>query len=131
MDEAEFQALKAAEGWPFGEITQEQMPVPIHKYLRADVDACLKERMGITVEHLSPVPYGGPGGREFSRSTTLLYLPEYEAYYNFVSDVDPGECTSGWYSADTACLTGDLSVLMLWNRNGSWRFQSYLPLQTK
>ena len=131
--EAEFQALKAEEGWPFGDLSLDRMPVPIHKYLRADVDACLKEHMGITTEYLDFSPYNGSGARDYSRSTTLLCLPEYGAYYNFVSDMDPGwfECTSGWYSEDTACLMSDTSVLTLKNRNGSWHFQSYLPLRTK
>lgn len=131
--EAEFEALKAAEGWPFGDISRDRMPVPIGKILRSDVDASLKEHMGITTEYLYSVPYSGPGAREYSRSSPFLYLPEYEAYYNFVSDVDPGyfQCVSGWYSEAVACLTGDNSVLTLRNRDGSWYFQSFLPLRTK
>lgn len=131
--EAEFEALKAAEDWPFGDISRDQMPVPIHKYLRSDVDAGLKEHMGITTEYLYSVPYSGPGAREYSRSAPFLYLPEYEAYYNFVSDVDPGsfQCTSGWYSEGMARLTGDTQVLTLENWNGNWRFRSFLPLRTE
>lgn len=131
--EAEFEALKAAEDWPFGDISHDQMPVPIHKYLRSDVDAGLKEHMGITTEDLSPDPYDGPGAKEYSRNTVLLYLPEYEAYYNFVSDVDPGyfQCVSGWYTDTEARLTGDTSVLTLENRDGNWYFRSFLPLRTE
>lgn len=134
--EAEFEALKAAEDWPFGGTgwdTLEQMRVPIHMYLRSDVDASLKEHMDITTEDLSPDPYDGPGAKEYSRNTVLLYLPEYEAYYNFVSDVDPGyfQCVSGWYTDTEARLTGDTSVLTLENRDGNWYFRSFLPLRTE
>lgn len=130
--EAEFEALKVAESWPFGDAAREEMLVPIHKYLRADVDACLKEYMGITTEYLGG-SYRGPGAEAHSRSETLCYLPEYEAYYNFVSDMDQGcfQCISGWYSEDTARLWGDASVLTLRNQNGSWYFQSFLPLRAK
>lgn len=131
--EAEFEALKAAEDWPFGDISRDRMPVPIHKYLRSDVDAGLQKHMGITTEHLYSVPYSGPGAEEYSRSSPFLYLPEYEAYYNFVSDVDPGyfQCTSGWYSESMARLTGDTQVLTLGNWNGTWLFRSFLPLKTE
>lgn len=33
-DDAEFEALKAAEGWPFSADRLDQMPVPVHKYSR-------------------------------------------------------------------------------------------------
>lgn len=127
--EAEFEALKAAEGWPFGDTAREEMLVPIHKYLRTDVDACLKEHMGVTTEYLG----GGPGAKAHSKGETLCYLPEYEAYYNFVSDMDQGcfQCTSGWYSEDTARLWSADSVLTLRNQDGSWYFQSFLPLRAE
>lgn len=60
--EEEFEALRAAEGWPWEtDRPLEKMPVPIHKYLRADVDASLMEHMGITTADLTGVS-GRNGG---------------------------------------------------------------------
>ncbi len=123
-DEAEFQALTKADGWPFGEITLEEMPVPVSKFLRADVDEALTEHAGITTADLTGVNAG---------NTSLLYLEEYDAYYNFVSDFGPGwfQCESGWYTDAEARLTGANRVLTLRKEDDRWLFASFLPLETE
>ena len=56
IEEAEFEALKNAENWPFGkDITQHEMPVPIHKFPADVVDEALKQHMGIGLDDLSGV----------------------------------------------------------------------------
>ena len=79
-DGPEFEALKAAEGWPFHVDHLDQMPVPIHKYSRADVDAYLEEHAGITTSDLTTIP---------DSTADLMYLPECDAFYNFTSDASP------------------------------------------
>lgn len=62
--------------WPFdGDL----VPVPIRRYTRQTVDRVLEEYAGITVHDLSGV------GMD-----TVLYLEEYDAWYNFTSDYGPG-----------------------------------------
>lgn len=124
--EEEFEALRAAEDWPWEtDRPLEKMPVPIHKYLRADVDASLMEHMGLATADLT-----GVSGRN---GELLLYLEEYDAYYNFTSDLGPGVfyCKGGWYTDTEAHLTGIHSVLTLENREGKWLIRSHLPLETE
>lgn len=120
--EKEFQALKAEEDWPFGDIARNRMPVPIHKYLRSDVDAALTERAGVTTADLTGANTG---------DLLLLYLEEYDAYYNFTSDFGPGvfQCESGWYTDTEARLTGANAVLTLRKQGERWLFQSFLPVE--
>lgn len=120
--EEEFQALKAAEDWPFGDIARDRMPVPIHKYLRSDVDAALMEHTGVTTADLTGANTG---------DLLLLYLEEYDAYYNFTSDFGPGvfQCESGWYTDTEARLTGVNAVLTLRKQGDHWLFQSFLPVE--
>ena len=81
-DEAEFQALKGAGGWPFqGVDSLDRMPVPIHRYRRTELDAYLEEHADITTADLTNVP---------ESSGELVYLPETDAFYNFTSDAGPG-----------------------------------------
>jgi len=104
-DEAEFVALKAAENWPFGaDTTLDSMPVPIHKFSVGTVNKALKEYMGITLDDLS-----GVGLDE------LVYLKEYDAYYNFTSDAGAGifVCTSGETQGDIVRLFGENATLTL------------------
>ena len=72
----EFQALMAHPLWPFdGDL----VPVPIRRYTRQTVDQVLEKYAGITTRDLSGV------GMD-----TVLYLEEYDAWYNFTSDYGPG-----------------------------------------
>lgn len=75
-DAPEFQALMDDPLWPFeGGL----VPVPIHRYSRQIVDQALEQYAGITTLDLS-----GAGMDE------VLYLEEYDAWYNFTSDYGPG-----------------------------------------
>lgn len=48
-DVVEFDALKAAENWPFGaDVTLNSMSVPIHKFSSGTVNEALEKYMGIT-----------------------------------------------------------------------------------
>lgn len=75
--EAEFEALREVDGWPFGWVESlEKMPVPVHKYPKRLVDLILGEYAGISTEDLD--------------TSDVAYLPEYDAYYNYTSDFGPG-----------------------------------------
>lgn len=122
-DGPEFEALEAAEGWPFHVDHLDQMPVPIHKYSRADVDAYLEEHAGITTADLTTFP---------ASSADLLYLPEYDAFYNFTSDAGPGVfiCETGRREGDLLILTGGGEELTLEETEaGRYLFRSFLPLE--
>ena len=125
-DSEELQALSQLEDWPFGEdFEPDALPMPTHKYRRADVDAALKTYMGITTADLTHVNDNGP---------TLLYLPEYDAYYNFTSDFGPGTfiCLSGRRDGGRVVLTGSRGELTLEQQpDGSWYFISHLPLEAE
>lgn len=122
-DGPEFEALEAAEGWPFHVDHLDQMPVPIHRYSRADVDAYLEEHAGITTADLTTFPVS---------SADLLYLPEYDAFYNFTSDAGPGVfiCETGRREGDLLILTGGGEELTLEKTEaGRYLFRSFLPLE--
>lgn len=75
-DDPEFQALTAHPLWPFdGDL----VPTPIHRYSRQVVDQVLERYAGITAAELSGVGM-----------YTVIYLEEYDAWYNFTSDYGPG-----------------------------------------
>ena len=75
--EAEFEALRGVDGWPFDWVESlEKMPVPVHKYPKRLVDLILGEYAGISTEDLD--------------TSSVAYLPEYAAYYNYTSDFGPG-----------------------------------------
>jgi len=104
-NEAEFEALKAVENWPFGaDVTLEGMPVPIHRFPVDTVNYALEKYTGITLDDLS-----GVGMDE------LIYLKEYDAYYNFTSDAGAGifVCTSGEMQGDIIRLYGENATLTL------------------
>ena len=122
-DGPEFEALKAAEGWPFSADRLDQMPVPVHKYSRADVDAYLEEHAGITTADLTTFP---------DSTADLLYLPEYDAFYNFTSDAGPGMfiCETGRREGDLLMLTGDGKELTLEEtEDGRYLFHAFLLLE--
>ena len=87
--EAEFEALREVDGWPFGWVESlEKMPVPVHKYPKRLVDLILGEYAGISTEDLD--------------TSSVAYLPEYDAYYNYTSDAGCGTfyCTRGEKDGD-------------------------------
>ena len=116
-NEAEFETLKAEENWPFGaDMILGDMPVPIHKFSADTVNEVLKEYMGITLDDLS-----GAGMDE------LIYLKDYDAYYNFTSDAAFGSfvCTSGEIQGDIIRLYGDNATLTLEKQSDGFLFVSH------
>ncbi len=102
-DEEEFNALKELEGWQFGDVTLDQMPVPIHKFSRAAVDEILGKYGNTSSDKLT----NGRGN--------LLYLEEYDAFYNFTSDfaLNGFECVSGESDGDVITLRSEDGVLKI------------------
>ena len=88
VTDEEFQALRSHALWPFPEAeTLQEMPVPIHKYTSDQVEEVLWRYAGLGLGNLT--------GRK--ESGELLYLPQYDAWYNFTSDFGPAMfvCESG------------------------------------
>ncbi len=102
-DEEEFNALKELEGWQFGDVTLDQMPVPIHKFSRAVVDEILEKHGNTSSDKLT-------NGRD-----NVLYLEEYDAFYNFTSDfaLNGFECVSGESDGDVITLHSESEVLKI------------------
>lgn len=139
VGQAEFEALKRQTDWLRTTETPEEMLVPVHRYPRAEVDAFLERYTGAVTADLTA---SWTWGR-------LVYVPEYDAYYNFTSDFGPGwfECAEGVREGDTVRLTGKSrtlndvppmgdrgrgveAVLTLEEQSdGSWRFVSFLPVE--
>jgi hypothetical protein len=97
--DAEFEALKTVEAWPFDWVeTRDDMPVPIHKYQARIVDMVLKENAGITTADLD--------------TSDVAYLEDYDAFYNYTSDFGPGmfTCTRGEVDGDIVRLYEELET---------------------
>ncbi len=77
LDNPEFQALREQPLYPYE--NEVPVPTPIHRYTRQSVDGVLEQYAGITTRDLSGVGMDG-----------VIYLPEYDAWYNFTSDYGPG-----------------------------------------
>jgi len=117
-DADEFKALKAEASWPFGaDSTLSSMPVPIHKIPAADVDAALKKYMNISLSDLT-IP---------ANSADLIYLKQYDAFYNFTSDANFGQftCTGGEVEGDTVRLFSNDSTLCFHKSGDNYYFYSY------
>lgn len=110
----EAQAVMAAMGEnPF-------LVTPVWRYPREEVSALLKKYTGITVEELN------------SRDG-VLYLEEYDAFYNCTSDWGPGRfyCTGGEQIGDRITLRGksgdgEERILTIREDRGTYSFLSYL-----
>lgn len=113
-DQAEFEALKHLEGFPFQteegfEPSLATIPTPTHRYPRAAVDATLQKYAGISTADLT-------------NTEGILYLPEYDAYYNFTSDWGPGV-----FQPDGGEKLGD--TVRFWTREGSGNVYTVLTLE--
>lgn len=114
-DAEEFQKVMARTGakghW---EVPGEYI-VPTHRYRKADVSAMLQKYAGITAEDLNSWD-------------NVIYLEEYDAFYNFTSDYAPGwfECTGGEKAGDTVRLWSEDKVLTLREVDGRYLIQSFL-----
>lgn len=121
-DADEFAALAALPDFPHGDAAlPSDLPVPTHRFAKADVDAALLQYAGITTDDLTD-------------TTGVLYLPEYDAYYNFTSDFGAATftCTGGAKDGDTVRLWGDpigetetRRVLTLHRQDDQWLIQSF------
>lgn len=90
-DDPEFQTLTAHPLWPFeGGL----IPVPIHRYPRQSVDEVLERYAGITTQDLSGVGMDN-----------VIYLEEYDAWYNFTSDYGPGMFIPAYGLRDDSTVT--------------------------
>ena len=101
----EFEALKAHEKWPFGKDAEmDTIPVPIHRISADSVDAALKQYMNISLEDVVE-----------KEPESLIFLEEYNAFYNFTSDFAAGffKCVSGEIKDDTIILYRENAVLTL------------------
>lgn len=117
LDDPEFQALTAHPLWPFdGDL----VPVPIHRYARQSVDEVLEQYAGITTEDLSGV------GMD-----TVLYLEEYDAWYNFTSDYGPGMFIPVYGLREGSTVTlwemSSKDTLILEETEEGFRIRSHLP----
>ena len=126
-DEAEFEALKNLEGWPFKQAeSMEQMLVPIHKISAASVNEVLRA-------------YGGITAADLSNTDGVFYLKDYDAYYTYTSDFGFSSfaAESGQQVENYVYLYGNhndsnRSVLTLRLTPGTdtWQIMSYLPLDS-
>lgn len=125
VTEAEFEALRAAGYLPEEWQSPAAMPVPLHRYPAADVDALLQAYAGVALEDMEDYrhPFSG-----------YAYLSGYDAFYTTTSDFGLATftCTAGTYSSTTAVLygtpdhTGAQMVLTLRREGGSWYIHSFL-----
>ncbi len=116
-DEAELDVLKSDRRFPFSaEASLDQM-LPIHKITAESVNEILLKYTGITLKDLS-----GVGAED------VIYLEEYDAYYNFTSDFAAGtfSCTHGEREGDTVRLFYyDQVILTLKKKEDSYLIVSY------
>ena len=121
-DKKEFSALKKLDGWRFGQdVTLGNMPVPTHKYQSKAVEQVLWEYAGISLGALSGVGFD-----------EVLYLEEYDAYYNFTSDFGLVwfHCTRGEIAGNIVRLysdkeDGSSALLTLRNFGGEYYIVSH------
>lgn len=129
-DTEEFRALADLPDFPWDAEDLERwgnvpsgLPVPVHRISRAAVDQTLETYAGITTADLKD-------------TETVLYLPEYDACYNFTSDYGPGsfQPAEGVRDGDTVRLrsgpawgNGDevIQELTLREKDGRWLIQSF------
>ena len=125
---AEFEALSklpnfpwSAEDFELETLTVNDLPTPTHRILRSSVDETLQKYAGITTADLK-------------NTEGVLYLPEYDAYYNFTSDFGPGlfTCVGGkkdgnivrlW--SDTHGYDGSIEILTLQYGDGNYYIKSF------
>ena len=129
-DVEEFQALAALPGFHWDAEDLERwgnvpsgLPVPVHRIPRAAVERTLETCAGITTADLTD-------------TEGVLYLPDYDAYYNFTSDFGPGsfQAAEGTRDGDTVRLRSEpvwgdggevIQELTLREEDGRWLIQSF------
>ena len=124
--DAEFEALKSVEAWPFDWVeTRDDMPVPIHKYPRSTVDAVLTKYAGITTADLLD-------------TSGVAYLEEYDAFYNYTSDFGPGMFTPRYGEKNGSIVTlwgipaydGSTGMLKLEKVDEAWHILSHRSVES-
>lgn len=132
-DAEEFQALAALPGFPWDAEDLERwgnvpsgLPVPVHRISKAAVDKTLESYAGITTAGLK-------------NTNSILYLQDYDSYYNFTSDYGPGsfQAAEGVRDGDTVRLRSEpawgdggeaIWELTLREEDGRWLIQSFTRL---
>ena len=74
VDEAERAAVIATGKYP-------GVFIPTHRYRVSDINAALMQYAGITLDDMTT---------DWRHDERMLYLPAYDAFYNFTSDFGPG-----------------------------------------
>ena len=105
--EAEFEALKKLDDWPFNRVARmEDMPVPIHRHTISSINEVLTRWGGITTSNLD--------------TSGVCYLEEYDAYYTFTSDfnmfyfiAESGEQVGNYVYLRKSVENGNIAVLTL------------------
>lgn len=105
--EAEFEALKKLDDWPFKRVARmEDMPVPIHRHTVSSINEVLTHWGGITTSNLD--------------TAGVCYLEEYDAYYTYTSDfnmfyfiAESGEQVGNYVYLRKSVENGNIAVLTL------------------
>ena len=105
--EAEFEALKKLDDWPFKQVARmEDMPVPIHRHTVSSINEVLTRWGGITTSNLD--------------TSGVCYLEEYDAYYTYTSDfnmfyfiAESGEQVGNYVYLRKSVENGNIAVLTL------------------
>lgn len=117
QDGDEFDALKNEKNWPFGTDRDfKSMPVPIHAFHVETINKELRKYMDITLDDISGI------GTE-----NLIYLEEYNAYYNFTSDFAVGvfQCTRGETEGNIVRLFNESVMLTLMKHGDDYLILSH------
>ena len=114
-DDAERAAVTASGNYP-GDF------VPTHRYRVSDIDGALTRYARITLDELAT---------DWRHDGRMLYLPEYDAFYNFTSDFAAGvfEPRYGERYGDEVTLWSDGAVLRLRLTGEGYRILSHLPIE--
>lgn len=118
----EFDALKASKNFPFdADVALEDMWVPVHKISAQAINEVLQQYADASLAELDDV-------RESNND--LIYLEEYDAYYNFISDFAAGyfTCVRGEKQEDRVVLYSDHNVLTLRKSGENYVIQSFQPI---
>ena len=119
VDEAELDALREAyaeSGWKLLEL--QDMSAPIHRYRVSDINAALTQYAGITLDDMTT---------DWRNDERMIYLPEYDAFYNFTSDFGPGMFAPerGERLGSVIRLYGQWSALQVTGTPDSFRIMSF------
>ena len=114
VDESERTALLATGKYP-GDF------VPTHRYRVSTINAALAQYAGITLDDLRS---------DWRNDARILYLPQYDAFYNFSSDFGPGVFYPryGERRDNVVTLWSDTAVVELMTTGDGWQIQSHMAI---